>query len=29
MVWLPDGGLYIAAYADDPFAAMADMAKRN
>jgi hypothetical protein len=23
MVWRPDGGLYIAAFADDPFAAMA------
>jgi hypothetical protein len=29
MVWRPDGSFYIAAFADDPFAAMADAAKRN
>jgi hypothetical protein len=29
MVWRPDGSLYIAAFADDPFAAMAEVAKRN
>jgi hypothetical protein len=29
MVWLPDGSFYIAAFADDPFAAMADTAKPN
>lgn len=29
MVWRPDGSFYIAGFADDPLAAMADPAKRN